>query len=237
MKRLLAIACLVAASGTAVAADLPPLKAAPFLSTTYPVTGAGVYAGLWMAGATQRVEGVGIPGVNAAGLNQVGGSIGALVGYSWANANGSRFIRLEADIGWQNLNGQAQGLSMNGPLTAQVAAQAGVPLDQIAAFFPNLGLPSLPGIPVLPAGVTASPGKGYVGLGADFEDVSINFGAASNTVWSIAPLLQVGMLTPLSNGSAIDARAEIVFQGNGTCIGAVCANLGNLYRAKIGYAF
>ena len=79
----------------------------------------------------------------------------------------------------------------------------------------------------------------YAGIMADIEDQSFNFGAAQNTVWSVAPGLQLGVLTPTSNGLMIDARFEYVWNSQGTCIGGtvVCAGQGNTARAKLGVQF
>lgn len=229
------IAFLVGAP--AFAADLP-IKSPPLLSNTYPST-SGLFFGVYAAGASSKVEATGLPGVNTAGLNEIGGAIGGQIGYVWASADGSRFVRAEIDAGWQNINGSSAGISMGGPATFQAAVQIGAPFAKIAAFLPNLGLPNFPGLPTPPPGVTYGAPHMYAGLMADIEDVSFNYGLTQNTEWMISPGLQIGMLVPTSNGLVIDPRFEYVWNDSGTCFGgtAVCAKQGNTVRFKLGVQF
>lgn len=236
MKRLSMITAVAMLACPAAAADLP-LKANPIaISNTYPTT--GLYFGVWGMGAATSVQASGLPGVNTAGLNAFGGGIGGTVGYVWGSADGARFVRVNVDAGWQNINGQSSGISFGGPATIQLGAEAGVPFAQIAAFLPSGILPNFPGLPTPPAGVTYGPPHVYFGPFADFQDVSFNFGLSQNTEWQIAPGLRIGMLTPTSNGLMIDAKFEYVFESQGTCFGpAICAKQGNTARFKVGVEF
>ncbi len=241
MKLLIAGGILGAMLGAAQAADLPVKAPKAFLGNTYPTT-SGFYFGLGAAGASTSVQATGLPGVNTAGLNSFGGSIYGTLGYVWTSSDGGRFVRANLDAGWQNINGQNAGFSFSGPASVQAAVQVGVPFTQIAAFLPNLGLPNFPGLPALPpapAGVTYGPPHMYAGLMADINDVSFNFGAAQNTVWHVAPGIQLGMLVPTSNGMMIDPRVEIAWNNQGTCLGGgvMCAKEGTTYRFKLGVQF
>lgn len=238
MKRI-ALACLgmLACLGAAGAADLPPKKAAPVLGNTYP-TSTGFYFGIGAGGAATPVEASGLPGVNTAGLNTFGGSVFGTVGYVWGSADGSRFFRVNLDAGWQNINGQSSGISFSGPASIQAGAEIGVPFAQLAAFLPGFGLPSFPGLPPAPSGVTYGPPHMYGGAFVDFQDVSVNFGLAKNQEWKIAPGIRLGMLVPTSNGLMLDTKLEYVWNDSSTCLGpAMCASMGNTVRAKFAVEF
>lgn len=238
MKRI-ALACLaLLAPGLAAAADLPPIvKARPAaLSNVYPTT--GLYFGIGAGGAATPVEATGLPGVNTAGLNTFGGSVFGTVGYVWGSTDGSRFFRVNLDAGWQNINGQSSGISFSGPASIQAGAEIGVPFALIAGWLPGFGLPSFPGLPPTPAGVTLGPPHMYGGAFVDFQDVSVNFGLAKNEEWKIAPGIRLGMLVPTNNGLMLNTKLEYVWNDSATCLGpAMCATIGNTMRAKFAVEF
>ena len=239
MKLLIAGAILGAMIGGAAAADLPVKAApAPMIGTTFPIASSGVYYGLYTAGAAGSADVQNVPaGINAASLTTTQGEVGGIVGYRFGSSNMQRFIDIEADLGWMNLNGNNAGLSLSGPVAAEVGARIGVPAAAITSLFPNLGLPNFM-LPV-PTGVTTLSTQMYVGGAARFEDISPAVGAASNQQWAISPALWIGMLQALSNGTALDGRFEIIWPAN-ACIGPVpgaCANMGQRYMAKVGLLF
>ncbi len=233
---ILAAALAGALTGGAVAADMP-VKAAP-ISTTFPIATSGVYYGMYMAGAAGSTDAKGLPaGINAASLTTTQGEIGGIVGYRFGTANMARFIDLEVDAGWLNLNGNTAGLSLSGPVAVEVGARVGVPAAAITALFPSFNLPSFPALPV-PAGANVLSTQMYIGGAARFEDISVNFGLPSNQQWAISPAVWLGMIQALSNGMAIDGRLEYIAPAN-ACIGPAggCANMGHRYMAKAAILF
>lgn len=239
MKRLLVAAALAALCVPAGAADLQ-LKAAPSIPNTFPITGSGLYYGLYVAGAggSADAKNLQVPsGINAASLTTTQGEIGGVAGYRWGSSNGMRFVDIEADVGWLNLNGNTAGLSLSGPLAAEVGARVGVPAAAIAQLFPTFNLPSLPGLPI-PAGQSVLSTQMYVGAAARFEDISVNVGLPANQQWEISPALWVGMIQALSNGTALDARFEYIGPAN-ACIGPAggCATMGHRLMAKASMLF
>lgn len=234
MKRLLCVAALAALCVPAAAADLP-VKAAQAISTSFPIATSGVYYGMYMAGAAGQADVKNIPGLNAASLTTTQGEVGGMFGYRFGSANAMRFIDLEANVGWMNLNGNVAGLSLSGPVAVELGAKVGVPMAAITSLFPNLGLPTFP----LPANRSVTSTEAYVGGAARFEDISANFGLPSNQQWAISPALWVGMIQGLDNGTAIDLRFETIWKTN-ECVGPVagaCATLGQRYMAKVGLLF
>src|SRR5690348_16007498 len=162
MKRITVLSALVAIflAGPAGAADLP--VKAPSIPTAFPIASSGVYYGLYTAGAGGSADVKNLPaGINAASLTTTQGEVGGVVGYRWGGSQ-TRFIDVEADVGWLNLNGQTAGLSLSGPVAAEVGARVGVPMAAITQLFPTLGLPSLPGLPV-PSGQSVLSTQMYVG--------------------------------------------------------------------------
>ena len=237
MKKFLALAALAALCVPAAGADLQ-LKAAPSIPTAFPIASSGVYYGLYTAGAGGSADVKNLPaGINSASLTTTQGEVGGVVGYRWGGSQ-TRFIDVEADVGWLNLNGQTAGLSLSGPVAAEVGARVGVPMAAITQLFPTLGLPSLPGLPV-PSGQSVLSTQMYVGAAARFEDISVNFGLPSNQQWAISPALWIGMIQGLSNGTALDARFEYIGPAN-VCIGPAaggCADMGHRFMAKASMLF
>lgn len=235
-------AMLLGAAAPVAAADLVPVKAPPSkpLDFLHPYTGDGLYVGVYSLGGGGSAQGT-VPGANPASLTTLQGAIGGLVGYGWTNSAGNVFVAAEGMVGWTNLNGQANGLSLNGPVSAEERVLLGTPLSTLANILPGFGnLGGPPPLPALPAGVTAGNVHPYLMASLHEDDVSLNFGGASNTAWSIAPGVGLGAITQLSNGLAIDTWFETVFPGKGFCVGVAndgCATLGQKYIAGVALKF
>lgn len=233
--RSILLAAAVALGVPAMAADLP-FKAPQSLPTSFPIASSGLYYGLYVAGAAGSAGVNNVPaGINSTSLISQQGEIGGTLGYRFGSSNMQRFIDLECDLGYMNLNGTTAGLSLSGPIAGECGARIGVPAAAITSLFPNLGLPNfmLP----LPTGVNVLSTQMYVGGAARFEDISANFGLMSNQEWSLSPAAWVGMIQGLSNGTAIDARFEYIAPSS-TCIGPVtCAKMSSRYMAKVGLLF
>ena len=235
MKKLMCVAALAAFCVPAIAADLP-FKAAPSIPTAFPIASSGVYYGMYTAGAGGSADAKNLPaGINAASLTTTQGEIGGVIGYRWGGSQ-TRFVDVECDLGWMNLNGNTAGLSLSGPFAGECGARIGVPAAAIAQLFPTFNLSSLPGLPI-PTGQSVLSTQMYVGGAARFEDISVNFGLPANQQWAISPAVWVGMIQALSNGTALDARFEYIGAAN-VCIGpAGCATMGHRFMAKASMLF
>lgn len=232
MKRLAILAAMAALCVPAAAADLVPVKA-PVLGSTFPATMSGAYYGLYAALAAGQADVKNVPaGINTASLTTTQGELGGVIGYRWATSNGARFIDAELDVGAMNLNGNTAGLSVGGPVAIEAGVRAGVPMAAITSLLPSFNLANFPTLP-LPTGITQLSTQGYVGGAVRFEDISPSFGAASNSEWGISPVLWVGMLQMLSNGTAIDGRLEYIFASD-KCIGPLaCVQMDHRVMAKV----
>jgi hypothetical protein len=111
--------------------------------------------------------------------------------------------------------------------------------DQFAAgqSIRPCGAPALPSIPLLPAGVTTSPGNGYVFAGLVEQDIGAQIGLLHGHQWVVAPLFGIGLLTRASNNVMIDTWAGVQTNSQSFCPGggSACAKLGNM--ARIGVSF
>jgi hypothetical protein len=87
----------------------------------------------------------------------------------------------------------------------------------------------------LPADITTSPGNGYLFAGLVEQDIGAQIGALSGHQWVIAPLLGIGLLTRVSNGSVIDTWAGWQMNSNSFCPGggSSCGKLGNMARVGV----
>lgn len=235
MKKILLTTIALLVGGPVFAADMPT-KATPPTLFGGPYNGSGMYMGVEAGGGASSADVKGIPGVNPASLVSAQGLAGVIIGYSTPMLNNQRYGFLEADIGWNNINGNTQGFSVSGPVTIQLLAGYGAPASQVMSFLPTFGI-TVPTLPLLPQGVTASDMHVYLAGGVDITDVSLNFGATSNRIWQVAPLLAVGMEAAVSTGGVLGARVEEVMQVDGLCIGGVCRDPAMLTRAKVLYKF
>jgi hypothetical protein len=237
MKRIsIGVLLGVVLSVPALAADLP-IKAPPVnpLFSGYPYASSGFYFGLNTIAGGGSIQASG-PGVNPNSVTEVQGAIGGTVGYVWASQN--VFYAVEAMFDAQNLNGNAQGFSLTGPASFEQRFKIGTPLANFLSLFPTLGLPTTPPFPSLPNGQVATNIHPYLMAGLHEDDVSVNFGQASNTAWSFAPSVGVGMMGQLANGIAADVWSEVVFESKSVCVGValgnVCGNAGTKVLVGLG---
>jgi hypothetical protein len=188
----------------------------------YPTSGGGLYYGLNATGVASQIENSTAPGAAA-----IGGAVGGTIGYVDIFSP-STFGFCEAMFDFQNLNGGTAGLSLSGPAHLEQRCGFGSPLNQfLGSFISSSALPAVPGIPVLPPGVTAGPQNGYIYGAINEDDVSASVGAASAREWLIAPEFGVGMQSRLSNNVMADVWAGVKFSSNGLCIGSIaCPKLG-----------
>lgn len=235
LSMVAAIAAISCAS--AFAADVMPTKAPPNpLFSGYPSTSSGFYFGINTIGGGGSVNATG-SGVNPNSVvsNQIG--VGLTLGYVYGNGN--VFYAAEAMFDVQNFNGGAPGFSFSGPASFEQRVKIGTPLSNFLSVFPGgLGLPAVPPFPPLPNGQVATNIHPYLMAGLHEDDVSINFGLASNRAWRIAPSVGVGAMGQLTKGVAIDVWAETVFPTNAICVGVPggkgCADVGQQYKVGLG---
>lgn len=229
MKRFitsLAILGLLATSA-AQAADLPT-KALAGLSAGYPVK-CGFYYGIGTGGNAGAVKGA------AVGTQIVQGDLDAIVGYTCPFA-GNAFWFVEGQGGFANLNGSSNGLSLSGPAVFIERAGVGSPVNALlGSLFSFNASPALPSIPLLPAGVTASPGNAYLFAGLVEQDIGAQIGTLSGHQWVVAPLVGAGLLTRLSNNVMVDTWAGMQTNSQSFCPGggSACAKLGNMVRVGV----
>lgn len=214
---ILAAACSLAALSPALAADVLPLKA-PKLAAIgpYPTNGCGAYYGFNAIASA-------LPIANATpGATAIGGDVGGTFGYTCALANGSSWF-LEGQGDLQNLNGTGgNGFHLGGQ--AHFAIRGGVsgPIVSMLPSLPNLNLPAVPSLPILPQGVTVSGASQTFVYGAvNFDDISAQFGNAQARDWLISPEIGLENRTRLSNNVVGAVWAGAVLDSNPICIGGV----------------
>jgi hypothetical protein len=215
MKRLLAVLAGVMFASASYAADLP-VKAP--VQMGYPV-GAGFYYGLAAIGDATTIPG----GPSGAAQLQAGG--GLVVGYTFPISGSFAFIEGSAYI--ENVNGAGNGFSLSGPVKFQQTVGFGVDgiLQTIAGMAPfNSATPSLPSLPLLPAGVTTVGQHMYVHATIEEADVTARFvtptvGSFSNREWTIRAGGGIGLLNRLSNNTVIDLRTTAFADSTELCVG------------------
>jgi len=238
MKKLtIALLASTLLATAAPAADMVPLKAPPKLSlAAYPTT-QGFYFGVGTLGGGGKVA-ASVPGVNSNSLisNEIG--VAGIVGYVWNLPNSQYFAAAEGWFGWTNFNGASQGFSFSGPATFTQRVMVGAPLQDIAALFPTWNL-APPPFPPLPGGQVATNIKPYLFGSLTEEDISLDFGMASNRDWRLSPGMGIGMLGQLTSGSVVDVFAMTKFPQKGICVGSglpsgvACGGVGTTYLAGL----
>lgn len=228
MKKLLLATAITALAGSAIAADLPVKS--PLLSG-YPV-GCGFYYGVGTGGSAGAVNGA------VVGTQIVQGELDAIIGYT-CPFGGKGFWFAEGSVGINNINGSVNGLALSGPVVLMQRAGAGTPINNL--FNPFGTSLSMPSLPTLPAGVTASNVNPYLFVGVVEQDVATQLGLdAHDHQWLVAPLLGVGGLTRLSNGVVVDTWAGWQLNSQSFCPNdgtGRCAKLGNAGRVGVSFKY
>jgi hypothetical protein len=230
MKSKFLILALSLLASPAMAADIP-LKAAP-LYAGYPVK-CGYYFGVGIGGNAGAVNGA------AVGTQIVQGDIDGMVGYTCPFAVNA-FWFAEVQGGISGLNGNTNGLALSGPGVFIERAGIGSPINALLGSLIPTGLsPSLPSIPLLPAGITTSPSNAYLFAGIVEQDIGAQIGALSGHQWVVAPIVGLGALTRASNNVMIDTWAGWQMNSNSFCPGGgtACAKLGNMARVGVSFKY
>jgi hypothetical protein len=213
----------------AKAADLATKAISNALTSGYPTTRCGFYYGIGTGGNAGAVNGA------VVGTQIVQGDLDAIVGYTCPFAQNA-FWFAEGSFGFANLNGNVNGLALSGPLVAIERFGVGSPINtMLVSILPNSNNISLPSLPLLPANLTTSPGNGYLFAGLVEQDIGAQIAALSGHQWVIAPMIGIGLLTRVSNGSVIDTWAGWQMNSNSFCPGGgqSCAKLGNMARVGV----
>jgi len=230
MKKII-IAALTLAVLTlpAAAADISTKAVKASVASGYPTTKCGFYYGIGTGGNAGAVTG------GPVGAQIVQGDIDAIVGYTCPfSQNGFWFV--EGSIGFSNLNGSSNGLSLSGPLVAIERVGVGSPINALlGGLLPTGSFPALPSLPNLPNGVTTGPANGYAFAGLVEQDISAQIGLLSGRQWVVAPIVGLGLLTRLSDNVVVDTWAGWQMNSNSFCPGGgtACAKLGNMARVGV----
>lgn len=229
-KYTISIFAALIVSASAFAADMPvplPTKAAP--SIVYPYDTSGVYFGIGSLVTGQKPT---IDGTTAAGVTSMGGSVGGLVGYRWGGKTGFA-ISVDGSAYWNNLGGtSACNTAGVGQVSCSIESRfsamqrVGLEVDTalLTNLFPQIGLPSAPGVPVL-SNISITGHKTKVFFALLEDDVSAQIaGLAVGKAWTIAPGIGVGTDWNLGNGSVIETWAGYFNPTQGFSIGPVPGN-------------
>jgi opacity protein-like surface antigen len=235
MKYLSILALSTALVAPAIAADMPT-KAPAY--QVYDLTHCGAYIGLNSIGSATSVQGVAVPGTQL-----VNAGLGGTIGYGCPfNAQTGSFWFAEGLFDIVNINGTSNGLNLSGPLSFTQRFGAGTPINNMLSVFNplgGLGTAAVPSLPVLPNGVTASPGAPYIYAALHEQDISAQLGLASNREWLFSYGVGMGLRYRLSNGVVADTFAEYKTQSNLICIGplgqAGCTKTGP--GVQVGFQF
>lgn len=231
MKHLV-LAALAASmlSVPVLAADLS--TKAPLFSAGYPTTKCGMYYGVGTGGSAGQVNDA------AVGTRIVQGELDAILGYSCPfGAAGFWFV--EGSVGFNNVNGNVNGLALSGPLVLMQRAGAGSPIN--ALFNPFGNTLALPSLPLLPPGVTVGAATPYLFAGVVEQDIGTQIGLnAHSHQWLVAPMIGAGMLNRLNgNAAVVDVWAGWQMNTQSFCAGggSKCGALGNAARVGVSFKY
>jgi hypothetical protein len=229
MKKLLSIGALALFMATpAVAADMAVKNPLAPVASGYPYGSSGWIFGLYTEGGGSLVNGASASavGANPNGLVELNGGGGFTLGYAWGQKGSPFAYSIEGDIGGTNFNGSSQGLSVSGPLEAEVRLVLWTPYANLAQYLPNLpaifNTTSLPPFSLLPTGVTANNVQLGIFGGAHGNDISLNFqGLSSNKEFRIAPEVGLMQMEQLSNGFALRTYIKDVLAQSALTVGPI----------------
>lgn len=233
MRKLLLALALFAMADPAIASDLqnPPNKyqppPPPPKYSLYPFSGTGGY---WGIGTTATSTDASIASQTTA-LQSLGGSIGIVAGYRWADSPTTAFA-IEADVYYNNLNtgstcNSGGTCSVTADFTAIERAKAIIPLSTLASLFPNL--PATP--PITIPGFSAGQNTyAWVGFKEDAINAAVS-GAPTFSTWQVSPGFGVGIENQASNGLVLDVWGGYFTPVQGLTFGpgAAAVSLGRQY--------
>jgi hypothetical protein len=245
----------------AQAADMA-LKARPS-SLTYPLAGAGCYWGVNMEASVAQSDVSGnalfVTSLVGGKLMAAGGSVGGTVGCLKGDPT-TGWVAIQASFNYQNISGSVGVQTAAGGSLGTVGVDSKWSAEQsvkfggfgaLFAFLPNLGLNfpvlSVPVAPVPPTGYQYLAAKPYMLVGVKEFDNSGWFSLSSGSSVGVAPVLGMGMITPLADasgapiGAVLDTYAKVAFPGRGFSINNVggnpslsgAANMGTQYTAGL----
>lgn len=214
------------------AADLSVKAQSGIFGSGYPTARCGMYYGIGTGGSAGQVNDA------AVGTRIVQGQLDAILGYS-CPIGAAGFWFVEGSVGFDNINGTANGVALSGPLVLMQRAGAGSPINTLIPnpFGNNLALPA---IPVLPNGVTLGAAQGYFFAGLVEQDVAQQVApGVHNHVWLVAPMIGFGALNRLNgNAAVLDVWAGWQMNSQSFCsVGNACARLGNTARVGVSFKF
>lgn len=246
-KLLIAASAALCFSSAALAADNLPTKApaAATINFTYPTLN-GVIVEIFADGGGSSVN-ASVPGIPSSSLTTTNAGVGLTVGYMYTPSRSPVSFSTEGSFEVQNFNGSNAGLSVQGPLRAQLAEIIWAPWSRVSAALPQLWNPfSSISTFTLPAGFTAQ-GNALLGLGFYYAaaDISSAFqGLQAGHEWRGNPGLEAIIAQPLVGGGAFRVAAEWDFLASSTIFGTLPKNqvttatlAGQGYRVRFGYAF
>lgn len=221
MKRLLLIAALAASAllSPALAADLP-IKAPKILAAGYPYQGSGFYAGIGAVGAVLSAD----VGANTGGSSifSAGAAIDLTAGYQFTT--GTNWYAFEASAQYTNMGGSVacgvNACSVSSKWGFEQRGLIGFPIQQVLSVLPNFGT-LFPGLPPLPNGVTTTSSHPYVFVGIREDDRSAMFALAQAQVWTIQPVVGMGLRSQWTNGLVADTSVGCTFADTGLQLGGI----------------
>ncbi len=209
MKRMFVVgAALLALTGAAVAADLPPApsyyKAPAFMPP--PFTWTGFYLGVNGGGGFGNSK-----WDTTSGFNTSGGFVGGTVGYNYQIQQA--VLGIEGDVDWSNINGSTGGFSTSNSWLSTVRGRVGYAAGRFMPYITgggafgniNASAPGLAGGSATNAGWTVGAGLEFAFYGnwsakAEYLYVSLNkfncgigCGAATDNVSFNANMIRAGI--------------------------------------------
>lgn len=239
MKRLTTVLASLALSGSALAADMP-VKAPKQLIQAYP-SESGMY---WMAGAYGEATKIGVtPTVGLpASTFAAGGTLQAGGGYLYTFGP-NRWIAIEGSINYANTGALQNGVKFDTRISGTQRLLYGGDLSMLTQWLPNLStvFPVLPQLPasaiVCPAGTSCNPlTHTYIGAVLHEARNDVSMGAFSDKPVRVTYGATVGLITRLTDGSAIDTWSDITSSSGAHLMGGgvgLVAREGMTYRMGV----
>lgn len=233
---MLALASLT----SAFAADMPVKarqQAVPFSVET-----SGFYWQVGTYGEATKIS-VEAPVGTAASTFAAGGTVSAGGGYI-KNFGPNRWVAFEGTINYANTGANQIGVQIDNKISATQRFLYGGDLSMLTQWLPNLStvfpvLPALPSVAICPVGQTCNPlTHSYIGAVLHESKNEVVAGMISNKPVRLTYGATMGIITPLTDGSAVDTWTSVTSpSGAHLTTGGLGLNVreGMTYRAGITY--
>lgn len=230
-KLIYALGGLLYSIAAVSASDLPLKAPKQQFIGAYPYGASGWYVDVGTFGEATKITvsapaAVGTSGFAAGGSVTIGG------GYAYT-LSANRWLAVEGSLNYADTSAEQAGVAIANRISGTQRLMYGGSMDMLTQWFPSLANLStvLPVLPPLPAGASNPLSHPYIAAVIHESRNQVSMGLLSDRAVRLTYGGGMGVITQLSNGSALDTWVEATSSSGVHLLGPVTESTGVTYRA------